>query len=77
MGSSWPLVWPFGCIADLQGGVCRCLLPEYMRMKKKPVNIGLRCLLSSNRVAVLPEIVWRGVATLAEAPAAVARATQD
>ena len=30
----WSLVWLFGCIMDVQGGVVAVLLPEHMRMKK-------------------------------------------
>ncbi len=45
------------------------LSPEYMRMKKNPVNIGLQGFLLSPSVGVLPEVVWRQVVALEVAPA--------
>ena len=41
-GLAWPLVWPLGCVVEVEGGVFSVLLPEYTRIKKKPINVSLQ-----------------------------------
>jgi hypothetical protein len=58
-----------------QGG--RWFVARVHENEKNPVNVGLQGLVWSPEAAALPGVVWWWVVTLAVAPAAVARATQD
>jgi hypothetical protein len=68
-------MWPFGCIVDMLSRVVIARVHE--NFKKSPVNIGLQGFLLLPSVIVLPEVVWRQVATLVVVPAVVAHAMQD
>ncbi len=52
-GLAQVLVWPVGCVVDVEGGEVSDLSPEYTRMKKSPVNTSLQCYLSSPRLHML------------------------
>jgi len=66
--ASWPSVWPFGCIADVQGlGGC-WFVARVHENEKNPVKFGLQGVIMPRGYYVLPRVPFNRFIASGEAP---------